>query len=48
MAKAKLTLSIDEKLIEEIKIQAIREKTSVSQITEKLYRDCLGRKRKKR
>ena len=44
MAKTKLTLNIEEALIEEIKIQAIRRKTSVSKITEELYREFLQRK----
>ena len=44
MAKTKLTLYVHEDLIEAIKIQAILEKTSVSQITEELYREYLGKK----
>ena len=44
MAKTKLTLWVPEDLIEAIKIQAILEKTSVSQITEELYREYLGKK----
>ena len=44
MAKTKLTLWVPEDLIQEIKIRAIIEKTSVSQITEELYREYLGKK----
>ncbi len=47
MAKTTLTLNVQEDLIQAIKIQAILEKTSVSQITEELYREYL-RARKKR
>ena len=38
------TLSIDADLVEQIKIQAIREKRTVSDITEELYRKHLKRK----
>ncbi len=48
MAKRKLTLNIEEALIEEIKIGAIRQKRSVSNITEELYREFLQRKAKKK
>lgn len=41
--KYKLTLTIDEKLVEEIKIQAVREKRTVGEITEELYREYLDR-----
>ncbi len=44
MAKTKLTLYVHEDLIEAIKIQGIREKRSVSQITEELYRQYLRKK----
>ncbi len=44
MAKTKLTLYVHEDLIEAIKIQAVREKRSVSQITEELYREYLRKK----
>ena len=47
MAKTKLTLYVHEDLIEAIKIQAILEKTSVSQITEELYRWYLKGKKKR-
>ena len=39
--KAKLNLYVDEKLIEEIKLQAVREKRSVSQIVEQLIEGYL-------
>ncbi len=48
MAKTKLTLNIEEALIEEIKIGAIRQKRSVSNITEELYREFLQRKAKEK
>jgi hypothetical protein len=41
--KQKLTLNIDDNLIEEIKILAVREKRSLSDLTEDLYRERLGR-----
>jgi hypothetical protein len=41
--KQKLTLNIDDKLIEEIKILAVREKRSLSDLTEDLYRERLER-----
>ena len=44
MLKQKLTLYADAELIEEMKIQAIREKKSLSVITENLYREYLKRK----
>jgi len=40
------TLSIDADLVEQIKIQAIREKRTVSDITEELYSKHLKRKAK--
>ena len=46
MAKTKLTLYVHEDLIQAIKIQAIMEKRSVSQITEQLYREYLGKRAK--
>ena len=42
MAKTKLTLNIEVGLIEEMKHQSIRERRSLSQITEALYRDYLN------
>ncbi len=48
MAKTKLTLNIEEVLIEEIKIGAIRQRKSVSKITEELYREFLKRKATKK
>lgn len=43
MTKQKFTLNIDDALIEAIKIQAVRNKRSVSDITEELYREYLKR-----
>jgi hypothetical protein len=43
MPKTKLTLSIDDDLVEQIKIQAVRDRRSVSNITEELYREYLKR-----
>jgi hypothetical protein len=48
MPKSKLTVLIEDALIEEMKIQAVREKRSVGEITEDLWREYLkGRKAKK-
>ena len=44
--KYKLTLTIDEKLVEEIKIKAVRERRRVGEITEELYREYLARQKK--
>jgi len=44
--KYKLTLTIDEKLVEEIKIQAVREHRTVGDITEGLYRKYLDQQKK--
>jgi Family of unknown function (DUF6364) len=44
--KYKLTLTINEKLVEEIKIQAVRERRTVGEITEELYREYLNRQKK--
>ena len=41
--KQKLTLNIDHKLIEEITVLAVREKRSLSDLTEDLYRERLER-----
>jgi len=41
--KTKLTLNVDDALIERIKIQAVREKRSLSELTESLYREYLKR-----
>jgi hypothetical protein len=38
-----VTLSIDEELYLEVKLQAVREKRDVSTITEELYREYLKR-----
>ena len=44
--KYKLTLTIDETLVEEIKIQAVPERRTVGEITEQLYREYLDRQKK--
>ncbi len=43
MPKTKLTLNVDDELIEQMKLQAVRGKRSLSNITEELYRDYLKR-----
>jgi hypothetical protein len=43
--KYKLTLTINEQLVEEIKIQAVREKRTVGEITEELYRGYLDQQK---
>jgi Family of unknown function (DUF6364) len=43
LMKQKITLTLDDKLIEEIKIQGVREKRSVSEITEEMLREYLNR-----
>jgi hypothetical protein len=43
MAKSKLTLLIEDRLIEEMKIQAVREKRPVGEITEQLWRGYLAK-----
>jgi hypothetical protein len=43
MAKHKLTLTVDPALLEKIKIQAVRDKRSVSNITEEMWREYLKR-----
>jgi hypothetical protein len=45
--RTKVTLSIDEDLYREIKIQAIREDRDVSTITEEVYREYLKRSKAK-
>ena len=42
-----VTLSIDENLYVEMKLQAVREKTDISTITENLYREYLKRTKSK-
>ena len=44
--KRQLTLTIEDTLTEKIKIQAVRERRSVSDITEELYREYLDRQKK--
>ena len=41
--RKKVTLSLDEDLYREIKLQAVREDRDVSTITEELYREYLKR-----
>jgi len=41
--RKKVTLSIDEDLYREMKLQAVREDRDVSTITEELYREYLKR-----
>jgi len=43
MSKYKLTLTVDPTLLEKMKIQAVRDKRSVSDITEELWREYLKR-----
>ena len=45
--RQKVTLSIDEELYREIRIQAVRDNTDVSTITEELYREYLKRSKAK-
>jgi len=44
----KLTLHVDENLIKQIKIAAVLENTTVSAITEELYREFLKRRKGQR
>ena len=41
--RQKVTLSLDEDLYKEIRLQAVRDDTDVSTITEDLYREYLKR-----
>lgn len=43
MAKKKFTTTLEEDLLEQIKIQAIREKRSVAELLEELIRDYLDK-----
>ncbi len=43
MAKKKFTTTVDEELLEQIKIQSIKEKRSVSDLLEELIRDYLAK-----
>ena len=45
--RQKVTLSIDQDLYREMKIQAVRENRDVSTITEELYREYLKRSKAK-
>ena len=48
MAKQKLNLTIEDSLIERIKIRALKERRSVSEVTEQLYREYLKGKEKRK
>lgn len=43
MAKKKFTTTVDDELLEQIKIQSIKEKRSVSDLLEELIRDYLAK-----
>jgi hypothetical protein len=43
MSKSKLNLRMDSKVVEEIKVRALREGRTVSEITEAFYRQYLKR-----
>jgi hypothetical protein len=47
MSKKPLNLTLPEELIDEIKIQAVREKRTVSEIAEGLFRKHLDQEQKK-
>ena len=44
--KHKITLTIQDNLVEKMKIQAVLDKRSVSDITEELYQEYLDRRKK--
>lgn len=46
MAKKKFTTTLEEDLLEQIKIRAIREKRSVAELLEELIRDHLDKSSK--
>ena len=46
--RKKLTLSVDENLIREMKIQALKENRDVSDIVEELFKEYLRRGKKKK
>ncbi len=48
MPRQKLTLSVDGALVEKMKIQAVREKRDLSDITEELYEEYLKRSKAKK
>jgi hypothetical protein len=48
MAKTKLTLNVEDELIQQMKLQAVRDKRSLSDITEELYREFLKRAKVKK
>jgi hypothetical protein len=43
MPKSKLTILIEDRLIEDMKIQAVREKRPVGEVTEELWRGYLSK-----
>lgn len=45
--KTKLTLNVDDELIELMKIRAVQDKRSLSDITEELYQEYLKRPKAK-
>ncbi len=44
--RRKLTLSVDEQLTEDMKIQAVKEKRDLSDIVEQLFREYLKKRSK--
>lgn len=46
--KTKLTLHVTEDLIQQMKLQAVRDKRTLSDITEELYREFLKRLKTKK
>ena len=48
MPKSKLTILVEDALIQEMKIQAVREKRPVGEITEQLWREYLKRGKAKK
>jgi hypothetical protein len=46
VAKKKIMLSFDEDLLIEMRVRAIREKTNLSALTEKLYQEYLKKAKK--
>jgi predicted transcriptional regulator of viral defense system len=45
--KQKITITLDDRVIEEVKIQAVREKRSFGEITEEMLREYLSRVKSK-
>lgn len=48
MAKRKLTMTIQDNLIERMKIRAVKERRSLSALTEQFYREYLKGKGKRK